>query len=239
MQQAQRIGAPRAIALCQCFIGAVEFQAGHWSQAEAALRQSIQLYHKLGAAAGEALACQHLGALQTAQGKLDQALTTLEDGVVAAKRALLRGHLLARLYAAITRNRLRAGDLPAADYALSSGLKLTQRHGHCTICESLLLPVAVHLRIAQDDLAAAEEFNRQLDAAATRYGSRTWLALACQAQAELAQAHGDIDAALQHYEEAYAGFQEAGNQVAALECLEAMTWLRQGCPVPDTTPVTA
>jgi predicted negative regulator of RcsB-dependent stress response len=239
MQQAQRIGAPRAIALCQCFIGAIEFQAGHWPEAEAALRESIQLYHKLGAAAGEALACQHLGVLQTAQGKLDQALASLEDGVVAAKRALLRGHLLARLYAAMARNRLLAGDLVAADYALSSGLDLTRHHGHCTICESLLLPVAVSLRIAQGDLAAAEEFDRQLAAAARRYGSRTWLALASQAQGELAHARGDVDAALEHYEEAHAGFQAADNQVAALQCLEATTRLRQGRPVRDNTPVTA
>ena len=31
------MGAPRAIALCQCFTGALEFQAGHWVEAEAAL----------------------------------------------------------------------------------------------------------------------------------------------------------------------------------------------------------
>jgi tetratricopeptide (TPR) repeat protein len=68
------MGAPRAIALCQCFNGALEFQAGRWSEAEPALRESIKLYHELGAAAGEALALQRLGTLLTARGRLDEAL---------------------------------------------------------------------------------------------------------------------------------------------------------------------
>ena len=50
------MGAPRAIALCQCFNGALEFQAGHWTEAETVLRESLRLYHELGAASGEALA---------------------------------------------------------------------------------------------------------------------------------------------------------------------------------------
>ena len=43
LAQARRMGAPRAIALCQCFNGALEYQAGHWREAEAALRESIRL----------------------------------------------------------------------------------------------------------------------------------------------------------------------------------------------------
>ena len=93
MQQARRMGAPRAIALSQSFNGALEFQAGNWSEAEAALRESIQLFRQIGAAGGEALSCQRLGVLQTARGQLDEALSTLGDGVVAAKHALLRAHL--------------------------------------------------------------------------------------------------------------------------------------------------
>jgi hypothetical protein len=73
-EQARRMGAPRAIALCQCFSGALEFQAGHWAAAEAALHESIQLYREIGAASGEALACQRLGVLQTARGQFDEGL---------------------------------------------------------------------------------------------------------------------------------------------------------------------
>lgn len=80
-EQAQRMKAPRAVALCQCFNGALEFQAGHWAEAESALRESVKVYRKLGAASGEALACQRLGALQTAQGRLEEAMASFQEGI--------------------------------------------------------------------------------------------------------------------------------------------------------------
>lgn len=220
------MGAPRAIALCQSFNGALEFQVGHWSAAEEALRESIQLFRQIDAADGEALSCQRLGILQLAQGQLGEALSTLEDGVVAAKHAKLRAHVQGRLYAAIARNRLLAGDLPAADHALSLGQALTESHGHCPLCESLLLPVAVSVRIAQGDLAAAEEYCHQLDEATTRYGSHTWVALAAQARGELAAAQDDIESAVTYYKEAQAGFREARNEYAAAQCADALAQLR-------------
>ena len=225
-EQARRMGAPRAIALCQCFSGALEFQAGHWAAAEAALRDSIQLYREIGAASGEALACQRLGVLQTARGELAEALATLEAGVTTAERALMRAHCLTRLYAAMARNRLVAGDLPAADQALALGLAMSERHGHCTTCDALLLPAAISVRVAQGDLAAAETFCRQLDAAAEEYASRMWVAMAHQARGELAAARGRIDEALRAYADAQAGFAAAGHAYEAARCLAAAAALR-------------
>jgi predicted negative regulator of RcsB-dependent stress response len=230
--QARRMGAPRAIALCQCFTGALEFQAGHWAEAEAALRESIQLYRELDAASGEALACQRLGVLQTARGQLDEGLTTLEEGVAVAERALMRAHCLTRLYAAIARNRLSAGDVRAADQALELGLAMSVRHGNCTICDALLLPAAVSVRVAQDDLAAAETFCRQLDVAAEQYASRMWVAMARQARGELAAARSDLDAAIACYDEAYAAYTAANNAYEAAHCLAAATHLRHARGAP-------
>jgi predicted negative regulator of RcsB-dependent stress response len=221
VEQARRMGAPRAIALCQCFNGALEFQAGHWAQAEAALRESIRLYRQIGAAGGEALACQRLGVLLTARGQVDDALAILEEGVIAAQRALLRAHCLTRLYAAMARNRLLAGDLTAADHTLSLGLAMSERHGHCSTCDSLLLPAAISVRIAQDDLTAAEDACRQLDAAAARYGSRTWVAMARQARGELWAARGDLEEALACYTQAQSDFQSSGFDYEAARCLAA------------------
>ena len=220
------MGAPRAIGLCQSFNGALQFQVMHWSEAENALRESIDLFRQIGAASGEAMSCQRLGVLQTARGELDEGLATLEDGVVAAKQALLRAHLQGRLQAAIARNRLLAGDLDAAAHTLSLGQALTKSHGHCPLCESLLLPVAVSVRIAQGDLVAAEEYCQQLDEATTRYGSRTWIALAAQARGELAAAQGDFEAAVTYYEEAQAGFREARNEYGAAQSAAALAKLQ-------------
>ena len=220
------MGAPRAIALCQCFTGALEFQAGRWVEAEAALRDSIHLYREIGAASGEALACQRLGVLQTARGQLVEGLATLEEGVLAAERALMRAHCLTRLYAAMACNRLAIGEVRAASQVLDLGLAMSERHGHCTTCDALLLPAAVSVRVAEGDFLAAEGFCRQLDEAAEGYASRLWLAMACQSRGELASAQDRLDTALDYYTQARAGFASAGNDYEAARCLDAIAATR-------------
>ena len=94
------------------------------------------------------------------------------------------------------------------------------------MCESLLLPVAVSIRIAQGNLEAAEAYCRQLHEATARYGSHAWVALAAQARGELAVARGDIEAAAAHYTAAQTGFHEAKNEYAAAQCGEAIAQLQ-------------
>ena len=78
---------------------------------------------------------------------------------------------------------------------------MTESHGHCPLCESLLLPVAVSVRITQGDLAA-------------------------QARGELAAARGDIEAATTYYTAAQTGFREAKNEYAATQCAETLAQLQ-------------
>ena len=94
---------------------------------------SVELFQKIGAVGGEALARQRLGLLQTEQGHLDDALVTLEAGATLAKQALLRSHVQVRLYASIAHNRLLANDLPAAEQALAMGQQLVKEHGRCSL----------------------------------------------------------------------------------------------------------
>jgi hypothetical protein len=166
-----------------------------------------------------------LGDLLTVQGRLEEGRSILEEGVIAAERAHMRSHCQTRIYAALARNHLAAGDLTAAGQTLALGLSASQAHGHCGTCESLLLPVAVSIRVAQADLAGAEALTHQLDEAATRYGSRTWLALASHARGELAAARGEIETAVACFKEAQAGFQAAGNEVEVRRCQEALARL--------------
>ena len=220
------MGAPRAIALCQCFTGALEFQTGHWKEAENALRESIRLYREIGAASGEALSCQRLGVLQTARGQLEEGLATLNEGIQAAEHALMRAHCLTRLYAAMARNRLAAGDIVAAGSVLALGLEMSERHGHCTTCDALLLPAAVSVRVAQNDFQAAENFCLRLDQAADQYASTLWKAMAHQSRGELAAARGEVDSALEFFTAARNGFTAAGNEYEVARCLDAITQLR-------------
>jgi tetratricopeptide (TPR) repeat protein len=221
------MGAPRAVALCQCFNGALEFQSGHWAEAESALRESVKLYRELGAASGEALALQRLGTLLTARGRLDEAMSVFEEGTTVAERATMRAHCLTRLYASMTRNRLMANDLDAADHYLALGLAMSERHGHCATCHALLYPAAVSLHIARGSLTSAEEFCRQLEDAAQKYGSQAWIAMARQSRGELASAQNDLETALKCYEEASAAFKAGGNEYEAARALAAMAEIRR------------
>ncbi len=193
----------------------------------------MQLHRDIGAASGEALACQRLGVLLTARGRLSEAQAILEEGLLAAESALLRAHCLTRLYAALARNRLTAGDLAAAGDALAQGLAMSDRHGHCTTCDALLWPAAIGVRAAQKDWLAAEAFCLKLDAAGAEYGSRTWAAMARQARGELAAAQGQYDLAAAYYAEAQAAFALAGNHAEAERCQQAQTALPPGAePMP-------
>ena len=227
------MGAPRAIALCQCFNGALEFQAGHWAEAESVLRESVRLYHELGAASGEALALQRLGTLLTARGRLNEAMALFEEGVIVAARASMRAHCLTRLYASMTRNRLRVGELESADHYLALGLSMSERHGHCATCHALLYPAAVSLHTARGNLSAAEDACRQLEAAAQQYQSQAWMAMARQARGELAAAQGDFDGAMACYDEASVGFKATGNQYDTARCLKAMAEIRRKRKAPN------
>lgn len=227
--------APRPIALCQCFTGALEFQVGHWQEAEAALQESITLYRELGAASGEALAWQRLGVLQTARGQLAAAMASFEEGVSATQQAVMRAHCLTRLYASMTRNRVIAGELEAADEYLELGLAMSERHGNCSTCHALLLPAAVSVRVAQGDFAAAEHFCRQLDEAATQYASSAWVAMARQSRSELAAAQGNLDEALRFYAEARTRFTAAGNTYEATRCHATAAALRRARGAPGDT----
>jgi hypothetical protein len=133
----------------------------------------------------------------------------------------------------MARNRLAAGDVKAASQVLDLGLAMSERHGHCTTCDALLLPAAVSVRIAEGDFHAAETFCQLLDEAAEQYASRLWLAMARQSRGELAAAQDQLDAALEHYTEAQAGFASAGNDYEAARCLGAIARLRIARGTPD------
>lgn len=227
LAQAQRMSAPRAVALCQCFNGSLEFQAGRWQEAEASLRESIDLYRQIGAASGEALARQQLGVVLTARGDLDDAVEVLEEGVVVAERAVMRAHCLARLYASMARNRLEAGEIEEADQALYLGLQMSERHGNCSTCDALLLPVAANVRLTQGRLQDATKFCQELSEAAASYGSRTWIAMARQVQGHVAAAREEYDAALKALAKATRGFRQAGFDYEAARCLTAAARVRQ------------
>src|SRR5688500_6310919 len=103
LDQATRMEAPRAVALCRSFGALVQMQEGDWSRAEAELVAAVDMYAGIGAAMGVSVSCQRLGALLTAKGRIDEALAVLHRGEASARQAVLRHHCLTRVYATLAR----------------------------------------------------------------------------------------------------------------------------------------
>ncbi len=228
LEQAQRMKAPRAVALCENFGGMLDFQGGRWSEAEAQLRQAVDRFRQVGSACGEALSLQRLAVLLTARGELEAARTLLDEGLIVGGRAAMRSHCLTRIHASLARNRLAAGDRQAARVSLEAGLAEAARHGHCATCSALLLPEAVRVALAWDDVAQAEGFARTLDDVAQRFASRTWTAMAEQTRARVLGARGEIDGAFDAFERARAAFDAVGSPYEAARCVMAQSRLFAG-----------
>jgi tetratricopeptide (TPR) repeat protein len=218
-QQAVRMGAPRAIALCRSFGGFLRFQLGDWAQAENELREAIALYRETGSASGEALSLQKLGVLLTARGEIEEGMASLEEGISAAERATMRSHCLTRLYASMARNRLAAGEPRAAEELILVGEETARRHGHCLTCNALLLPEAVRVRISVGRVELADREAGELEEIAGRFGSSAWSAMARHARARVLAAREDWEPASRHFAEARRAFQDIHARYEAARCL--------------------
>ena len=218
LEQATRMGAPRAVALCKNFAGYLDFQAGEWEQAEASLRSAVETYHDYGASSGESLTLHRLGVLLTAKGRLDEAAKVLDDGIVVAERAVMRSHALTRIYSSIARNRLAAGELDAADRALVQGQEEARRHGNCVTCAGLLLPESVRVHLAAGRHEAAREAADKLEEIAETYESRLWIAMARHARGRCLLAAGDREGAETALKQAEEAYQEYGDVYEATRC---------------------
>jgi tetratricopeptide (TPR) repeat protein len=228
LEQAQRMKAPRAVALCENFGGMLDFQAGRWHEAEAQLRQAIDRFRQVGSASGEALSLQRLAVLLTARGDLETARKLLDEGLVVGGRAAMRSHCLTRIHASLARNRLAARDRDAARASLEEGLAEAARHGHCATCSALLLPEAVRVALAWKNLPEAESFAQTLDEVAERFASRAWTAMAQQTRGRVLAARGNVDEAFEAFERARAAFDAIGSPYEAARCVMAQSHLLAG-----------
>lgn len=219
--QARRMGALRAVALCRCFSGALHFQNGNWSEAGSALSEAVEIYRKIGGASGESLSLQRQGVLLTAQGELDHAMAAFDAGVFAAERATMRSHCLTRLYSSMARNRIAAGELEAATEYLRHGEIAARRHGHCVTCNALILPEAVRVRIAVGEIAVANGNATELERIAGEFGSAAWVGMARQARGRVAAATEQWDEAAAAFAEAAVAFRRINAPYEAARCLAA------------------
>ncbi len=218
MEQAVRMGAPRARALCQCFGGALDFQHGRFDAAEARLRDAVETYQKVGGASGEALSLQRLGLVLTVRGRSEEAMDAFQRGLFVAERAIMRSHCLTRLQASMARNRLHAGDVEAAKGFIADGLATAAKHGNCVTCNALLLPEAVRLRLATRETRLAEAHARELGEIAERFQSKTWTAMALHARGRVLAARRRYRDAEHALGKAADAFRSARDSYEAARC---------------------
>ncbi len=223
LEVGRRMQAPRAIALCQSFAGTLDFECGRWDVAEAQLRQAVLGFRQVSSASGEALSLQRLGVLLTARGAFDEARTILDDALVVGSRAAMRSHCLTRIHASLTRNRLAAGDREGARSSLEEGLAEAARHGHCATCNALLLPEAVRVELAWEDVGAAARWADKLGEVAARFESRAWVAMAEHARGRVQAARGEAERAVEALERARAAYLEVGFPYEAARCVLAQS----------------
>lgn len=204
--EAERMGAPRSLALCNYYIGATDYFRGRFTEAQTHLGDALALYQQVGAPAGQAVALQFLGLTKTALGRLEEGREHLERGVAIARRGTMWSHTLTRLYAALARNRVDANDPVAARAYAERGLELAEAHGHC-ICNASIYCVASVAFSLTGDLGRAAELAENALQGAADLDSPLFRCMAYQATAlaraqagEWSAAFDALDAARRHAE---------------------------------------
>jgi ATP/maltotriose-dependent transcriptional regulator MalT len=213
------MGAPRALALCRCFGGQLEFQSGRYDDARTALDEAVALYREIGSASGESFSLQRLGVLQTVVGELDAGQAVMSGAIGVAERAAMRSHCLTRLHASLARNRLAAGDLEGAEQSLREGLDTARRHGHCVTCNALLLPEAVRVELALGNVDAADLHAADFEETAASFDSEAWRAMSAHARARVMLARDDKQNAADKFEQARLSFLAVDQPYEAARCL--------------------
>lgn len=212
------MGAPRALALCHNFRGALDFQTGRWAEAEKDLERAVEVYREVGSASGESLSLQRLGVLLTAKGDTERALVLLNDGLAVAERAAMRSHCLTRLYASLLRNRLAAADEAGVKVSLADGLAAAQRHGHCVTCNALLLPEVVRAELSLGLVEDADRHAAELEQTATEFDSKAWTAMAAHARGRVQLAQSALNEAADTLTRAVTTFTAAEQPYEAARC---------------------
>lgn len=224
-ERASRRAAPRPLAVARAVEGALALERGRLEAAEAALRAAVALAREAGLAVGEAFALERLGVLLTARGRLDEGLDTLGGAMLVAERAVLRRHALTRVHVALTRNRLAAGAIYAAEDFARESSETAARQGECAVCDALLRPELVRVALARGNLDEAVREAAEMEALAARRGSPALVAMARLARGRVLGARGVTAEAVAALQEARQGFLGLGCAYEAARALQVQSRL--------------
>jgi DNA-binding SARP family transcriptional activator len=198
--------------------GVAALAAGDLDLAGTELAEALRAHRACGSSLGEALALERLATVRTLRGDLDEGLALVDDGVVAAERGSVRRHALTRLYTTLSRNRLAAGAVYAAEDALREASASAARHGACATCDAALRSTAVRVSLARGRVADAQAEASQLEEIARQRGGRALVAVSRLARARVLAAEGRGTDALGALFAARGSFFTAGLRYDAAVC---------------------
>lgn len=201
LAEAERIAAPRSLALCHYYLGVMGFFRGRFRDAMRHQTEAIGLYRQVDSSFGEAIARMVRGVSQTALGQLDESREDMERAMDLARQGALGSHATIRLYAGLCRNRLDANDAEAARSYAEKGLALTTEPSTC-ICYASFLPAATAAFAVSDDLDHAAELGARALDVAHGFNSPAALCMAQQANAMVYAMTGDWSPAFDALDEA-------------------------------------
>lgn len=225
LEEARKVGNPRAVALCHNALGSVLHLRGRWLEAARSLKASVELCQSFDGTLGLVLGEQRLAQIESAVGLFEVADRRLQDALAAARASdsnMVRAHSLGRLYATLALNSYEWGELAAATRYMRRGMAVQREVGECAGCDVLLYPAAVPISIARGALDEADEACRRAERIASAFRSRSWVATARYLAGMLAGAHGDWRSAAALSEEAVEMFDELGHPYDLARALEQL-----------------
>ena len=216
---ARRSGALRAAAFASALIGEAALLSGDLALAAAELSDASELHHDLGSIAGHAHCLQRLAEVRLAEGDDHAARQLLHEALHQARSSVIARHLLQRVFGTMI---LATPDPLDARAVVDRAESTMGWDDACLFC-SIMLDVPAAIACARvGDLDQAHRHLERAEESALLWQGTSWEAGMAEAQAAVAAAEGDHEAARARLQSAAEQFERAGQPLDARRCRQAL-----------------
>ena len=219
-QSGERTGSDRAVAFGATVAGEVHLLSGDLDQALVSLQEGVDLHHRMGATAGEALSLQRLAETNVELGNHDEALRLLETAIPLARWSPIAHHLMQRIFGTMIRATVDPVDARTVVERSNKAI------GPSDMCRFCTVMIAVPSSIACSRVGDVEEARRYLEMAersAMTWQGTAWQGAVAEAKAHLAIAEKRFADSTALFEEAADLFNRAGQPLDASRCRAGIT----------------
>jgi len=227
-ETAEQAGALRAVAFARALAGEAALLSGDLDLARDELTESAELHHELGSNAGEALCLERLAELELQSGDRAAARRLLDRALPLARWSMIANHLLQRVYGSMV---LAAEDADDAYAIIDRAESTIGREDRCRFCAIMFAVPAMIAMSRMGDLERARHYRDIAEMSTQLWDGTAWQAALDEANAHLAHAEGDVEAAARFAERAAREFERAGQPLDAARCQALARELAPGAAV--------